>query len=319
MATGDVWKEQRRLSLTVLRGLGVGKRSFEHQIASEAECLMRAIQDNFGGKSFDPTYLVTNAVSNVICLVVLGRRFEYDDPEFKQLLEWVNGIFANPAATMICMYIPFLRKIPYFPQGALPPSLCLQKKLRTIVDDHRDTIDTENPRDFIDVYINDMIRKKEEGTETCMSSTELGALVRDFFLAGTETTSSTLRWAFLYMLYFPDVQRRVHEELDAVVGRDRLPELSDKPNLPYTIACIHEIQRFSSIIHMTGVRYATGDTDFKGFTIPKGSYIIPNLYSVTREPSIWESPDEFKPERFLDESGSVVKKIPEGIVFGTGK
>ncbi|XP_072016390.1 cytochrome P450 2D1-like [Amphiura filiformis] len=120
------------------------------------------------------------------------------------------------------------------------------------------------------------------------------------------------------MLKYPDVQKRVQEEMDSVVGRERLPKLSDKPNLPYTEAVIHETQRFGSIVFIAAPRFTRSEVKFRGYTFPKGTHILSNLYSVTRDPSIFDEPDVFKPERFLDGDGRV-KKIPEQIVFGAGK
>ncbi|XP_072015409.1 cytochrome P450 2J4-like [Amphiura filiformis] len=317
MASGDLWKEHRRFSLTVLRGFGVGKRSFEDQIASESECLMHEIAAG-NGKPFNPTNLFCNAVSNVICSVVFGKRFEYHDPEFTNLLYLLEDSLSHIAVGILLMMMPFLAKIPFFPKGGLPSLLQIRLNLKDIVNLHRDTYDEENMRDFIDVYLKDLQMKKEQGIETHLSDDELVAVVHDFFLAGTETTSTTLRWAHLYMLEYPDVQKRVQEEIDSVVGRDRLPKLSDKPNLPYTEAVIHEIQRFASIVFMSVPRFTTSEVKFRGYTIPKGTHIVSNLYSVTRDPSICDEPDVFKPERFLGEDGQV-KKIPEQIVFGAGK
>ncbi|XP_072014876.1 cytochrome P450 2J4-like [Amphiura filiformis] len=316
-ASGDPWKEHRRFSLTVLRSFGIGKRSFEDQIATESECLIHEIAAG-NGKPFNPTNLFCNAVSNVICSVVFGKRFEYHDPEFTNLLHLLEDSTNHMAIGILLMIMPFLTKIPFFPKGALPSLLQLRLNLKDIVNLHRDTYEKENMRDYIDVYLKDLQMKNEKGVETHLSDDELVAVVHDFFLAGTETTSTTLRWALLYMLKYPDVQKRVQEEIDSVVGRDRLPKLSDKSNLPYTEAVIHEIQRFASIVLLAIPRFTRSDVEFRGYTIPKGTPILPNLYSVTRDPSVWDEPGVFKPERFLDGDGQV-RKIPEQIVFGAGK
>ncbi|XP_072014875.1 cytochrome P450 2J4-like [Amphiura filiformis] len=270
------------------------------------------------GKPFDPTSRFCNAVSNVICSVVFGRRFEYHDLEFTTLLHLVEDSIAHVNVELFLIIAPFLAKIPFFPKGGLPSFMQLRLKLKDIVNLHRDTYDEENMRDFIDVYLKDLKMKTEQGVDTYLSDDELVAVVHNIFNAGTETTSTTLRWALLYMLKYPDVQKRVQEEIDSVVGRDRLPKLSDKPNLPYTVAVIHEIQRFASILFMVSPRYNRSQVEFRGFTIPKGTHVISNVYSVTRDPSVWDEPDVFKPERFLDGDGQV-KKIPQQIVFGAGK
>ena len=320
MSNGDSWKEHRRFSLTVLRSFGVGKRSFEDQIATESEYLMTEISSG-EGKPFDPSHLVCNAVSNVICSVVFGKRFDYDDQEFQYLLHLLEDSTNHPWFSLMFVSIPnlvpYLVKIPFFPKGSFPSAIALRQKLKDIVDEHRNTLDTDNMRDYIDVYLNEIHGKKDREEQTHLNDTELRAVVNDFFLAGTETTSSTLRWALLYMLKYPDVQKRVHDEIDLVVGRDRLPKLADKPNLPYTQAVLHETQRFASIVFLTGPRYVKHDIIFEGFTIPKDTLITSHLYSATRDPSIWEDPDDFKPDRFLDDKGQVMK-IPEQIVFGAG-
>ncbi|XP_072014447.1 cytochrome P450 2J4-like [Amphiura filiformis] len=322
MSSGEQWKEHRRFSLTVLRGFGVGKRSFEDQIATESAYLMKEIQSR-QGQPFEPTHLFGNAVSNVICSVVFGKRFDYDDPEFKDLLHWLEEFldtdnFFSIVFLLMPKLVPYLLRIPFFPKGPMVPFRKLRSKIQDIVGEHRDTFDNDNMRDYIDAYLSEMQRKKEQGVQTYLSDVELRAVVQDFFLAGTETTSTTLRWALLYMMKFPDVQKRVHEEIDSVVGRDRLPRLSDKPDLPYTQAVINEIQRFGSIAFSLPPRYAKHDTDFLEYTIPKGATLQVNLHSATRDASVWEEPDAFKPERFLDDKGQVIEPS-QHIVFGAGK
>ncbi|XP_072046817.1 cytochrome P450 2U1-like [Amphiura filiformis] len=320
-STGELWQEHRRFSSTVLRSFGVGKRSFEHQIATESEYLMKEIS-SLQGKPFDPTHILSNAVSNVICSVVFGKRFEYDDPEFKTLLHSLEEADQKVSFNLLRMMSPrlvsYLTSIPIFPKGPMPIIISVRRKLKEIVDKHRDTLDNENMRDYIDVYLKEMQTKKDQGTNTYLSDIELLAVVHDFFMAGTETTSTTLRWALLYMLMYPNVQKQVHLEMDSVVGRDSLPKLTDKPDLPYTVAVINEIQRFGIISNLAHPRYTKEDTDCQGFTIPKGCFVQPSLYSVTRDSSFWQDPDDFKPERFLDENGQVMKS-PENMIFGAGK
>ena len=273
--------------------------------------------DSLNGGPFNPTHLLCNAVSNVICSVVFGKRYEYDDAEFKRLLYLVENKIASPVELLATRTFPFLLKVPYFPKNSLVCTTELRLKFQDIVTEHHASFDANNMRDFIDAYIKEMIENKEQGKKTHLADAELLAVLDDLFLAGTETTSTTLRWAILYMIAFPDVQRKAQEEIDRVVGRNRLPKLSDKINLAYTDAVIHEVQRFGSIAHVIAPRCTVNDVNFHGFTIPKKSTIFCNLFSTTRDSWIWQDPDDFKPERFLDESGMVVK-FKEHIVFGAG-
>ena len=236
----EPWKEHRKFSLKVLRSFGVGKRSFEDQIAVETGFLMEEI-DSLNDRPFSPTHLLCNAVSNVICSVVLGKRYEYDDAEFKRFLYLLEKKIASPIELLAAQTLPFLLKVPYFPKNGLMCATELRLKFQDIVAEHHKSFDANNMRDFIDAYIKEMNERTEEGQETYLSDSELLAVIDDLFLAGTETTSTTLRWAILYMIAFLDVQRKVHEEIDRVVGRNRLPKLSDKPDLPYTESVIHEV------------------------------------------------------------------------------
>ena len=248
---------------------------------------------------------------------MFGKRYEYDDAEFKRLLYLVENKIAAPIEMFAIITFPFLLRVPYFPKNSLTCTTELRLKFQDIVAEHHASFDANNVRDFIDAYIKEMNGNKEHGQKTHLSDIELLAVLDDFFLAGTETTSTTLRWAILYMIAFPEVQRKVHEEIDKVVGRNCLPKLADKINLPYTNAVIHEVQRFASIVHIIAPRCTNNDVNFNGFTIPKKSTVLCNLYSTTRDSSVWQDPDDFKPERFLDESGMFVK-VQELIVFGAG-
>ncbi|XP_026501982.2 cytochrome P450 2J2-like, partial [Terrapene carolina triunguis] len=94
----------------------------------------------------------------------------------------------------------------------------------------------------------------------------------DLFFAGTETTSTTIRWALLYMALYPDIQERVQAEIDAVIGQSRQPAMDDRDNMPYTNAVIHELQRISNIVPLNVPRMATSDTTLAGFYVPKVSW-----------------------------------------------
>ncbi|XP_072044411.1 cytochrome P450 2D6-like [Amphiura filiformis] len=147
------------------------------------------------------------------------------------------------------------------------------------------------------------------------------ATVEDLFLAGSETTATTLRWCAVLMLEHPDVQSRVQRELDDIIGRNRLPTLADRPNLPYTEAVIQEIARFATIAPIGAPHFTSVDTTFRGYKIPKDTMIIGNFWSISRDKKLWddETLDEFQPERFLDENCNSVKKPEHHIVFGSGK
>nr|KAF6452101.1 cytochrome P450 family 2 subfamily D member 6 [Molossus molossus] len=132
------------------------------------------------------------------------------------------------------------------------------------------------------------------------------------------TTSTTLTWALLLMILYPEVQCRVQEEINAVIGQVRPPEMGDQARMPFTMAVVHEVQRFGDIIPLGLPHMTSRDTEVQGFLIPKGTTIITNLSSVLKDETVWKEPLRFRPEHFLDAQGGFVK--PEAFMpFSAGR
>ncbi|XP_072030577.1 cytochrome P450 2U1-like [Amphiura filiformis] len=126
--------------------------------------------------------------------------------------------------------------------------------------------------------------------------------------AGTESPTSTLRWALLYMMKYPEIQAKVHQEIDAVVGPTRMPQWADRSLLPYTEAVLLEIQRIRTNLATSFPRVASEDTKLAGYDIPKGTFVIFNHWAVHNDPDVWAEPEQFKPERFVDDDGKLLHR-----------
>ena len=108
MGSGDSWREQRRFTLSTFRSFGVGRRSFQEQISVEAQALSEEFSKQ-QGQRFDPRKLVSNAISNIICAVVFGKRYEYTDTEFHELLKLLDKSAEAAGAGVAELFIPILR------------------------------------------------------------------------------------------------------------------------------------------------------------------------------------------------------------------
>uniref|UniRef100_A0A914DPL4 Cytochrome P450 n=1 Tax=Acrobeloides nanus TaxID=290746 RepID=A0A914DPL4_9BILA len=137
-------------------------------------------------------------------------------------------------------------------------------------------------------------------------------------MAGQETTSTTITMGMIFLLLNPEVQKKLHEELDTVVGSDRFITLEDKPNLHYTNAVIQEILRIGISIGMAPFRRTTKDVQIKGYFIPKHTTIGPQASIVLHDEKLFPDPNRFMPERFLDSNGNF-KNSDQVITFGIGK
>ncbi|XP_073442749.1 cytochrome P450 2D15-like isoform X2 [Dendrobates tinctorius] len=258
---------------------------------------------------FDPILLINNAVSNVICSIVFGDRFEYNDEKFKHLLRLLNATLKTESGLLaqILNEIPILNHIPWLADYVVAPEYELIAFLKEMIVEHQKTWDPSYTRDFIDAYLVEMKKVKEDGS-TSFHEGNLLMTTYDLFSVGTETTSSTMRWAVLFMLLYPDVQSKVQEEIDRVIGRERKPTMGDVLQMPYTNAVIHEVQRYGDISPLALPHLTYRDTEIKGYLIPKGTTIIINLSSVLKDHKFWEKPLQFYPKHFLDENGKFVKR-----------
>ncbi|XP_077133888.1 cytochrome P450 2D15-like isoform X2 [Ranitomeya variabilis] len=268
---------------------------------------------------FDPILLINNAVSNVICSIVFGDRFEYNDEKFKRLLSLLNATLKTESGLLaqILNEIPFLNHIPWLADYVVEPEFELLAFLKEMIVEHQKTWDPSYNRDFIDAYLEEMKKVKEDGS-TSFHEGNLLMTTYDLFSVGTETTSSTMRWAVLFMLLYPDVQSKVQEEIDRVIGRERKPTMGDVLQMPYTNAVIHEVQRFGDISPLALPHMTYRDMEIKGYLIPKGTTIIINLSSVLKDPEVWEKPLQFYPKHFLDENGKFIKQAAF-IPFSAGR
>ncbi|KAI0792996.1 cytochrome P450 [Irpex lacteus] len=121
--------------------------------------------------------------------------------------------------------------------------------------------------------------------------------------AGAETTSTTVFNFILAMTLYPDVLRRAQAEIDAVVGRERVPTFEDKDNLPYIRAIVRETLRWRPVGPLAVPRQATEDDWYEGYFIPKGTTVIGNIWAMNRDPTIFPDFEAYRPDRFLDETG----------------
>lgn len=133
-----------------------------------------------------------------------------------------------------------------------------------------------------------------------------------------DTTASQLEWIVLYMAKYPVIQEKLAEEINSNLPCKRLPSLSDRLKQPYTAAVIHETLRISLIAPLGFFHSAVEDTNVAGYQIPKGTLVIGNLYGKHNNPKVWQSPREFRPERFITEAGTFSAGDKPVFAFGTG-
>ncbi|XP_069813049.1 cytochrome P450 2C29-like [Dendropsophus ebraccatus] len=315
---GPRWRPLRRFAMTSLRNFGMGKKTMETRVLMESNYLIQAVSET-GGKPFNPTMFLASAVGNIISSVLFGEHFDYQDKKLQDLLQstsrHIKG-FTSPL-TMICNVLPVLLKFPSIRNKAFKESYYLQRFVTKYITHHKETLDPQSPRDFIDYYLL-KIQEVEHEKDPDFCDTSLLMIVVGLLAAGTETTASTLKFSLVLMAHYPDVQAKVQQEIDEVTKGIRLPEIMDKPQLSYTNAVVHEVQRVLDLAPTALFHAVTEDIKFRGFTIPKEATIIPFISSVLTDPSQWETPEVFNPGHFLDEDGQFRTRLAF-MPFSAGK
>uniref|UniRef100_A0A3B3CSC9 Cytochrome P450 n=1 Tax=Oryzias melastigma TaxID=30732 RepID=A0A3B3CSC9_ORYME len=269
LSNGERWRQLRRFALTTLRDFGMGRKGMEQWIQEESGHLIDHI-NKFKGKPFDPTFVLSCTVSNVICCLVYGERFDYDDKQFSDLLEMTSAILVYSSAvssSQLYNLFPWLmERLPGRQHTVFGYIEDVRKFAIKKIQEHKDTLDPNSPRDFIDCFLIRMDQEKNNPTSE-FHYENLVATVLNLFLAGTETTSSTIRYAL----------KKMQEEIDTVIGRERCACMEDKKSLPFTDAVIHEVQRFMDLTPFSLPHYSLKDISFRGYTIPKVLYAPTSL------------------------------------------
>ncbi|XP_063099715.1 cytochrome P450 2D16-like isoform X1 [Cavia porcellus] len=306
---GPAWREQRRFSVSTLRNFGVGKKSLEQWVTEEAACLCAAFA-NHAGQPFCPKALLNKAVCNVISSLIYARRFDYDDPMVLRLLEFLEDSLREDFSLKIQVVnsMPLLLRIPWVAAKVLPAQRSFMALNNELLAEHNTGwAPDQPPRDLTDAFLTEM-HKAQGNSESTFNDQNLRLLLFELFVAGMGTSAVTLSWALLLMILHPDVQRRVQQEIDEVIGQGRRPEMEDQARMPFTNAVIHEVQRFADIVPMGVPHMTSRDTEVQGFLIPKGTTLLANLSSVLKDETVWEKPLHFHPGHFLDAEGRFVKR-----------
>lgn len=251
---GRFWEEQRRFSVKTLKSLGLGKISMIEHVEQEAIELIKHLEKKSeeNQKIYvqkDNSNIFDLSVMNVTWKILRGSRFELDDEQLIMLMEMIHKSFQIiDMSGGVLSQAPWLRFLAPELTGYRPLIETLKPLWSFLNQNIEEVLKTydgkREPKNFIEFYCREIFNRVKN--ESYFTQDQLLALCIDFFQAGSETTSNTLAFGILYMLHYPHVMTKVQRELDMVIG-NRMPKMSDRPNLNYTEATIQEIQRMSNV------------------------------------------------------------------------
>ncbi|KAI0768267.1 CyP450 monooxygenase [Trametes elegans] len=321
MPYGGAWRRRRKEMHQFMHPNAVAQyrslqqyeaAKFLNRLLHKPEAFLHHVRHSFGSTIMRVSYGIDVA--------------DEDDPYVAAVEEGVatfNEAFV-PGAFLVETF-PVLRHVPrWFPGGGFKRTAAAWRAIAHHMRDAPfartlDAIRTGTAPPSIASVLMENAQGKEgaEFEEEQIVARDVSALA---YAAGADTTISTVQTFFMAMACFPEVQAKAREELDAVVGPNRLPTLDDRDALPYMNAVAKECLRWQSVVPLGIPHRSLADDEYKGYHIPAGSTVIANLWAFSRDTRVYPDPERFNPERFLKD-GQINTDVqdPNTFVFGYGR
>ncbi|KAF3331288.1 cytochrome P450 93A2-like protein [Carex littledalei] len=325
---GEYWRFVKRLCMSEL----LGPRTLEQLRPirqSEVAFLLRSLLEKSRvgeavNLSKELIKLTNNIITRMVASSTAGDEAEVSRRVVKQVAEVMGTFNAED-------YIGFLRGLDI--QGLnkkmrevhrnfdnlLEGFITAKEKSRNKAPERGSGEAKETPvKDLLDILLD---VAGDPTAEVKITRENIKGFILDIFTAGTDSSASTIEWTLSELINHPKIMQKLREEIDRIVGKDRVVGEADVPNLPYLNAVVKEIMRIHPAAPIA-YRISTKETIIGGYTIPANTTVAVNLYSTGRDPKYWVNPDEFRPERFFEESNTNldVKGLHYQLIpFGSGR
>lgn len=245
---------------------------------------------------------------SIVSVIGWGRRIDKINDYIAQMaLKAMEGVDYIIPGLFLVESIPILNRLPAWLSWIYPmPRRVQQTSL--LVRRFFTALSKEGAQAAEDNFARRLITEQEKNE---LSDGEISTLTSNLIGGGVDTTSGTIISFILAMCVFPDKMKAAQAELDAVVGRDRVPDWSDEPNLPYVKAIVNETLRWRTVTILGGIPHAPIQDDvYRGYHIPAGTPITGNVWAIHRHPREFPEPDAFRPERYLTPGGGLDRPYP---------
>ncbi|XP_024529635.1 flavonoid 3'-monooxygenase-like [Selaginella moellendorffii] len=312
---GKYWKDTRKLcSMELFTAKSID--SFAWMRKEELSHALGEILKSFSNsKPVEIRSLFSIFAFNNMSRILMSKRYFGEDEvdsdalEFKEILLSIVDLVINPSciSTLVPWYLRWLDwQIPRYKQIHAKQ----EKFLRKIIDEHKET--TRECKDFLDIML-------EFYGNNAQGETHVKANLLEMLMAGTDATATTSEWIMALVMHNPRVLIKLREELDRVVGSDQMVQESDIPKLDYLQLVLKETLRMYPPGVLLFPRMATQEATIAGYTVPKGTTLLVNVWAVHMDSAVWENPTQFYPERFLGSSIDFKGQNFELLPFGSGR
>ena len=317
---------KRRMFHRAFKFYGDGIDHFERNAEDEFKRFLDDLEKT-NQRDFDMHKVLQKSFANTIVSLMTGKHSEPND--WKIIWEFIEcgNLMSDPGMNFIYSLMPFIR---FFP-GPFGNMYRKALEARDFFLDRfyfrlRDGLANSDEERYGLVYTLMKLQKEENnlvGNEI-IDERHMKGLIIDMTFASTETTTIALTDAFALLLVHTCTAKRIQEEVDSSVGSARLPRFSDKKNMPFTMATVYEVLRYTTAIAPLCLPHRVlKDQILVGYHITQNSLILSNVWHIHHDPERWDAPWSFKPERFLDAEGNLIppehKNRRNFLAFSTGQ
>ncbi|XP_045207378.2 cytochrome P450 2D20-like [Mercenaria mercenaria] len=304
----DLCKKLKGATIKAMYSSGSGNDIYITQQQTEINEFIRKITRDKGNdvNIIEP---LETTLCKLIGIMFTGEIMEDSDPAFKALLDFDHdgNEMITPSVHFVLKILPVLRYFPGYYGDLYRRTVRSRNNLRAaLLNKLKDEFKTKRR----ECLLHSMFSFQEE--EHWLTDDLILGVVMDLINTSTLTSRGVLSGIYFLLVHFQNVQEKICQEIDAVIGQDRQPVPSDLQNMPYTHACILETLRYQSHLGLSATHTNTSsDITIDDYVIPKGTSLYGNQFHVHHDDMLWVDPWVFKPERFLQENGNVIPREHE--------
>ena len=302
----------RRKMITLLHTFGSGQSDFETEVVEQTR---KTCEKLLNGVIMDPQNRYLELSAGLVSTISFNRIFSMEQPAFQKLVRNLNVLLEGGIVFPVNMLLPYkwMAELPIFDPSYMKAYNAMLEVFNFLKDeifDYNAKSDDFGKTNILSETMNFVSSKGKK-----FNQIEIRGIFFDLYMAGMETTASTLTWLTKLMAEHPDVQQKVYTEISELSG---IISQNNVNEIPFTNAVIHETLRFASIVTMVLPHKVTEEfTSKSGHFYPKGTILMGNMWAINRDPKVWQYPDAFYAEHFLNCDGSF-RDREEFIPFGAG-
>ncbi|KAL5556459.1 hypothetical protein UlMin_038695 [Ulmus minor] len=315
---GSYWRDMRKMcTLELLSSAKINSFSAmrKEEIGNFVNFIRKAACDRV---FVDLSAKISNLNADMSCRMVLGRKYadeEFDEKGFKAINQEVSHLAGLPN---MGDYIPFIAPLDL--QGLIRRMKAVNKVFddffEKIIDEHLQSKDEHETKDFVDVMLNFMGSKD---SEYYLERPHIKAILLDMIIGSIGTSATSTEWALSELIKHPRVMKKLQKEIETVVGMERRVDESDLQKLEYLDMVVKESMRLHPVAPLLIPHASMEDCTVNGFHIPRNSRVLINTWAIGRDPSSWNDPEKFVPERFEGSSMDLRGRDFQLIPFGSGR